>query len=53
MVSDDGAGTSAVAPPEFGGTVATVLATPRITPAPPTLEEARNAPRALASGSRS
>ncbi|MGH2851772.1 MAG: hypothetical protein ACRDLP_14290, partial [Solirubrobacteraceae bacterium] len=43
-MSDDGAGTSTVLEPEFGGTVATVLATPRIAPAPLTLEEARNAP---------
>jgi len=30
--------------PEFGGTVASVLASDRVAPAPPTLEEARNAP---------
>ena len=37
--SADGSGGS-----PFGGTVETVLATPRIEPAPATLEEARNAP---------
>ena len=30
--------------PQFGGNVETVLASPRIAPAPATLEEARNAP---------
>ena len=30
--------------PVFGGDVHTVLASPRIVPPPPTLEEARNAP---------
>jgi glutamine synthetase len=33
-----------VAIPRFGGTVQTVIASPRIGPAPATLEEARNAP---------
>jgi glutamine synthetase len=33
-----------VATPSFGGTVQTVLASPRIEPAPATLEQARNAP---------
>src|SRR5450631_1687537 len=35
---------SGVATPRFGGTVQTVLATPRIEPAPASLEQARNAP---------
>jgi glutamine synthetase len=42
--SHDGAVTVAPPPTTFGGNAATVLATPRIAPAPATLEEARNAP---------
>jgi glutamine synthetase len=41
----DGNGSVAVeSSPTFGGTVDTVMETPRIAPAPKTLEEARNAP---------
>ena len=43
----DGDGNGSVAlesTPSFGGTVATVTASPRIAPAPATLEEARNQP---------
>src|SRR5512145_778083 len=43
----DGNGDASIAyeaTPSFGGTVATVTASPRIAPAPATLEEARNQP---------
>ena len=40
-IATDGTGTLE---PVFGGTVQTVLQSPRIAPPPPTLEEARNAP---------
>src|SRR5205807_6256849 len=42
-VAVDGGDPSAITVP-LGGTVETVLASPRIAPAPATLEEARNAP---------
>src|SRR5687767_10723357 len=44
MATETTGGLSSVNGRVFGGTVETVLATPRIQPAPATLEEARNQP---------
>jgi glutamine synthetase len=44
MATDGTGEATIVPPPTFGGTVADVLASARIAPAPATLEEARNAP---------
>jgi hypothetical protein len=43
-VDGNGSGLALAPEPTFGGTVETVLETPRVKPAPRTLEEARNAP---------
>src|ERR671910_900588 len=43
-VDGNGSGLALAPEPTFGGTVQTVLETPRVKPAPRTLEEARNAP---------